>query len=273
MWINKKSIMRRRIRKIKTVREKLTVTNESNVTVRKDKPKLSKVKVSPSQAPTIEKRNMSPVNKPWDRSKVKFTKVNPIWSGETVYIVGGGPSLSNFNWDALRTRKVIAINKAFLNVPFASVMYWTDSRVYQWHKKDIENFSGLKYTIRPHSSYREDVLILRKGNRHGLETTSDRLAHGDNSGYAAINLAYHLGAKKIVLLGYDMGNNGTKSHYHEGYPVTATSQKTYNDRFIPGFSTIAGELKRKGIKVFNASPQSRLNAFPKITLQESLRIK
>ena len=68
------------------------------------------------------------------------------------------------------------------------------------------------------------MYILKKGQKFGLESARDTLAHGNNSGYAAINLAVHLGAARIVLLGYDMGNDGKVSHFHEGYPPNATAE-------------------------------------------------
>ena len=149
-------------------------------------------------------------------------------------------------------------------------MYWTDSRVYSWLKQDIDNFNGLKYTIRDHHSYVGDIKILKKGNKFNLEESKDTLSHGNNSGYAAINLAYHLGAKRIILLGYDMRNDGKKSHYHDGYPVPITGDNIYRDEFIPGFQVLADLLKTKGVEVYNASLNSLLTVWPKITIDKAL---
>ena len=140
-------------------------------------------------------------------------------------------------------------------------------------KADIDNFKGPKYTIRDNPSYIGDIKILRKGNKFGLEEAKDTLSHGNNSGYAAINLAYHLGAKRIILLGYDMGNDGKRGHHHDGYPVPVTGDNIYRDQFIPGFKILADLLKTKGIEVYNASPNSLLNTWPKITLEKALTFK
>lgn len=204
-----------------------------------------------------------------DMSTVVYSKVEPIFKNDTVFIIGGGPSLNDFNWDSLKGKKVIAINKAIYAYPNADIIYWTDNRFYKWYKNDIDLLRGTKYTIQP-SPNQENVKILRRGTRHGLEINPSLLAHGDNSGYAAINLAFHLGAKNIVLLGYDMGNVKGKSHFHDGYPVTQTSNDVYENRFMAGFPILAEELKQRGIKVFNASPISKLTSFPRISIKDAL---
>jgi hypothetical protein len=228
--------------------------------------KFKKVKI---QAETVQhNKNMK---EPISRNKQSI-KIDRIWNDETVYLIGGGPSLSEFNWNWLKGKKTIAINKAILTYPAADVLYWTDSRFYMWYKKEVDEFKGLKFTIRHHISYANDINIIKKGDRFGLDESGLSLCHGNNSGYAAINLAYILGAKKIILLGYDMKNDGVKGHYHDGYPVPVTGDLVYKEQFLPGFDTLAERLNKKGIKVYNASMYSELNVWPKITFNEALSI-
>lgn len=234
--------------------------------------KVGRIIVNPDNVPTVQRRSLN-VASASQVTKRPISKVDPIWEGETVFIIGGGPSLQNFNWSLLNGKKTIAINKSLLSFPNANVLYWTDSRVYSWMKQDIDNFKGPKFTIRDHPSYVGDIKILRKGNKFGLEESKDTLSHGNNSGYAAINLAYHLGAKKIILLGYDMMNDGKKSHHHDGYPVPATGDKIYRDQFMPGFSILADLLKQKRIEVYNVSPHSLLTVWPKISIEKALTFK
>ena len=200
---------------------------------------------------------------------MNMVKLMKIWTGETVYLIGGGPSLKNFEWNSLHGKKTIAINKAITFYPNADAVYWTDGRVYTWFEKEINKFKGLKYTIRA-NKYPSDVTILKRGKKFGLETNKDILSHGNNSGYAAINLAIHLGAKRIVLLGYDMGSSGASTHFHDGYPVNATSHKIYKDQFLPGFEILKEEIKGKGIQIFNACLTSNLDTFKKISIEEAL---
>lgn len=202
-----------------------------------------------------------------------FQPVKPIWKGETVYLIGGGPSLKGFKWNRLKGKRTIAINKAIEFWPSADAMYWTDGRVWTWLEKKIRDFKGLKFTIAPRGNYPSDIHVLRRGVKFGLETATDALAHGNNSGCAAINLAVHLGAKRIILLGYDMGNDGVTSHFHDGYPVPSTSPNIYKKQFLPAFDIIDHHLKGKDIQILNACPTSKLNTFKKITIEEALAFR
>jgi len=223
-----------------------------------------------SNTPKHTPRNHAPKQ----RENFDYSFVENIGEGETVYILGGGHSLAGFNFGELIGSKVIAINKAIYAYPAAQVLYWTDSRFYTWYKNDVDNLKNtLKYTIKRGNLYTEDIHILRKGKVHGLEEPKDSLAHGNNSGYAAINLAYHLGARRIVLLGFDMCNDGKITHFHDGYPTRGTGDRVYADKFLPGFKSLSAALKEKGITVFNASPYSKLKDFPIISLESALSFR
>ena len=201
---------------------------------------------------------------------VKYSTVPKLFPNETIYIIGGGPSLKNFDFRTLVGKKTIAINKAIIYHPTADVLYWTDGRFYTWFKNEVDNYKGLKFALKPGSQYTADIQVLRKGKPHGIEEDPEVLAHGFNSGHAAINLAYHLGAVRIILLGFDMINNGEQTHFHDGYPTRAAGNKMYQDKFLPGFKQLNSEIRNKGIEILNASPHSKLTVFPKITIQQAL---
>lgn len=203
----------------------------------------------------------------------RATSITPLWKGETCFVIGGGPSLAGLDWNRLAGKRTIAINKAFLSYPNADVLYWTDNRFYSWYKSEIDTFAGQKYTLRHNASHTQGIHLLNRGMRFGLETRPDTLAHGNNSGYAAINLAYHLGAKRIVLMGYDMANIGGKSHYHDGYPIRMTPDEIYEKQFIPGFKVLADLLKAKGVEVWNASQASKLTVWPRVSLEQGLNMR
>ena len=70
-----------------------------------------------------------------------------------------------------------------------------------------------------------------------------------------------------------MCNDGEITHFHEGYPTRGTGDRMYIDKFLPGFESLAAGLKQKGITVLNASSYSRLDVFPKITLDKALSFR
>ena len=263
---------RRHIKKVLTTADIKTAENVHNKNIVRrvvNKPFNGTPNLPLNQYPKVPVSNAAPPQ----RSNFSFSFVDNIWEGETVYILGGGPSLKNFNFKELRGSKVIAINKAMYAWPESQVLFWTDSRFYTWYKNDVDRLKCLKYTLTPGSLYTGDINILRKGACHGLEEPKDSLAHGNNSGYAAINLAYHLGAKRIILLGFDMRNEGGETHFHDGYPTRGTSDRMYVDKFLPGFRSLAASLKDKGVTVLNASTYSRLDVFTKISLEAALSFR
>lgn len=113
---------------------------------------------------------------------------------------------------------------------------------------------------------------------------------GGNSGYQAVNLAVHLGAKKIVLIGFDMKGSGGKVHWHDAHPpgmnnprdgrfiVVPTADGGTQRIFSKGnfenwcetFATAVPDLERAGVEVVNATEVSALTVFPMARLEDVL---
>ena len=196
--------------------------------------------------------------------------IEKIWNDDVVYIVAGGPSLKGFDWAKLDGKKVIAINRAFSYLPNADVLYFSDTRFYEWYRDDIEKFKGLKYTI-SNKIKSTTVKSLKRGHETGMHTDGYTLSHGNNSGYAAINLAYMLGAKVIILLGYDLNTIKTVN-FHDGYNIEQQNN-VYKNEFIPPYLSLPRLFKRLGVLCYNANQDSELNCFPKCSLDFALNYK
>ena len=262
---------RRTIRKV--IQEPISINHKTNIQRRNEAPRIVRTSNNQAIAMNISK-NIQLRNSADEAPKtVKYSTVPKLFPNETIYIIGGGPSLCNFDFRTLIGKKTIAINKGIIFHPTADVLYWTDGRFYTWFKNEVDSYKGLKFALKPGSQYTHDINVLRKGKPYGLEEDPQTLAHGFNSGYAAINLAYHLGAKRIILLGFDMTNDGNQTHFHDGYPTRAAGNEVYQDKFLPGFKQLSSEIKTKGIEIYNASPHSRLNTFPIITLNQALSFR
>lgn len=230
-------------------------------------------RVQPNVIRTIKKQviqnNVQPVSRDGlNKQDIIYGKIEPIWDNETVYIVGGGPSLSNFDWKRLEGKKVIAINRAFEVLPNADVLYWTDSRFWKWYSNEIKKFKGLKVTCRPYNPISYDVILLKAVNSKPYESDPSHISHGNNSGYGAINLAVKLGAKKIYLLGYDMESDVNKTHWHTGYD--AKHNHGIYTKMIQSFSVLAPVLSQMGVVVYNANPKSNLKAFNMCSIESAL---
>ena len=88
---------------------------------------------------------------------------------------------------------------------------------------------------------------------------------GQNSGFAAVNLALLRGAEIIILLGFDMMMDGNKRHWFGAHPAGLEMASCYND-FIKNFRTI--NPKDYGIQIWNVTRKTDLNCFPLVDLDK-----
>lgn len=207
---------------------------------------------------------------------------------ETVIIVASGKSLSGFNFNKLRGMgHIIAVNGSGDSVPFGDSWFTLDPwgvgpRGEQLPKK----FAGRLYAAVPEDfgtpnaqavnhrvSANPEVTYLHRLRQHnmvgvssetafklGLSEDSSCISTG-NSGYGALNLAYHLRPKKIILLGID----GTLGYHY-------TNQKTNRPlTYLPKmFESTMAQMEREGIEVVNGSINSVITCYPRMSIEDAL---
>lgn len=208
--------------------------------------------------------------------------VPPLWNGSTSFILGGGPSLNNVNLDLIRKRRIIAVNNAFGDPvkdeegntiaykprDWIDIVFFGDERWYRWHRKSLKEFYGLIVTSRSnlHKTDKK-VLATCRGKAMGLEKRRRFIAWNKSSGAAAINLAFHLGSKRIVLLGFDMRRVDDCANWHKDHP---SPDKNPYERFLTAFPLIKRDAEKAGLEIINCTPDSALTIFPIMTLEEYL---
>ena len=134
----------RNIRKV--IQEPKALEHNSNVYRRADKRTfVRKTHARPAQVATAKTIELVNAAQP-EPSTVYYSRVEKIFEGETIYIIGGGPSLVNFDFRQLVGCKTIAINKAIL-FHRADVCYWTDGRFYTWFKNEVDNYNQTHYQL------------------------------------------------------------------------------------------------------------------------------
>jgi hypothetical protein len=219
----------------------------------------------------------------------RFALIERAWEGETLAIVCSGPSLTAADLERVRGRMpVIAVNDNYLVAPFADIVYFADAQWWKWHSTGIEKnwawarftseqvkkafaeFRGQKCTIENTGLQVSDpgVFFLHNFGSEGLSDRPNGLHTGSNSGYQAINLAVLAGAKRILLLGYDMKHTGGRSHAHNGHPVKHPEDVYL--RYARNFATMVPHLQKLGVEVVNCTPQSAITCFPKEALESVL---
>ena len=153
-------------------------------------------------------------------------------------------------------------------MPDAPYHYACDFKWWDLHYHDVRSaFRGASYTINDLEDKgrnpSKDYDLIRLKSRYG-EGLSKEFIHygvsgGGNSGFQAINLAYQLGAKTILLLGFDMFG----THYFGNHPKELGQSSPFAG-FIKSFETITE------VEIVNCSRMTALNCFPKMRIESAL---
>jgi len=202
--------------------------------------------------------------------------VNDAWKGRRCFIVGGGPSLKDFNWDLLKNELWIGINAVWLHaVP--TISYTHDKRVIELFYKEHKNaWKNLPCRVHKHLNQltgqkdKFGEILTFQGCKVWSKSLEQGLFNGNNSGVTALNLAEILGANPIYLLGFDMKSKDGATQFHNHYPAGWKQPDTVYKNFKTAFSRNRCFLKSE---VINLGPDSDLDCFPKKTIEEVLKFE
>ena len=88
----------------------------------------------------------------------------------------------------------------------------------------------------------------------------DIIGGGCNSGFQALNLAVLWGADRVIFTGLDM--HGTHWHGKHKTPGLNNPGESMFRAAVMAFKRAAEQCRGLGVEVVNASPGSRVDAFP-----------
>lgn len=174
---------------------------------------------------------------------------------DSIFIVGGGPSLNKINLDQLNANHIftIACNQAFQLLPNATIAHHSDFSWWKAHKISLENdFTGKLITgcglgtnqNYPNSSSVYKLNTIRFDNKHEFLINHD-LVYGNNCGLQAVSLAHFFIPKNIILIGFDFKADQDNTHgYHQAEPQSAQSYEKFWQQFLKDF-TIFESLRKK----------------------------
>jgi len=230
--------------------------------------------------------------------------VPQLWESAICWIIGGGTSvpqqfgvpseiirkvyegrLSSSSYSKymkpLHDKHIIGINNAYQLGTWIDILFFGDSHWYLEHRGKLAVWPGLKvccdqkFANRPRNKM-EGIKFLERDTerREGITSNLSKVSWNANSGAAAISLAHHLGVRRINLLGFDMAMDAanTYSHWHGSHmpPGQKIKRTPPFKKHLKGFPAIARDAKDLGIEIYNLSPFSKIDCFPKITLEEAL---
>jgi hypothetical protein len=190
-------------------------------------------------------------------------------------VAAPGPSLTAEVAEACRGHDAIAVQDAYRRLPFAQVLYGCDAKWWRFHK-GAQSFAGEKWTSHGPASSNDKSPILETFGLKSVagfqgeqfSTNPDHIYYGSNSGFQAVGLAILFGARRIVMVGFDMRHHKGKHHFFGNHPAPLHNPTNYQ-RFIGAFEK-ASKRMPEGVTILNATPGSALKCFPMVTLDEAL---
>lgn len=190
-------------------------------------------------------------------------------------ILASGPSLCEEDVQAVKDVwprfNVMTVNSTYRIYPGADIHYSSDHDWWAEHLPEMrKSCIGEFWTGYPFGRVADDVHVMpydKKGR--GISTKPGVINWGGNSGYCALGLAYQMGAKKIILLGFDMCDPHGKEHWHGSH--SAAIKKPFNfPMWVPRFGEAAKDFERLGVEVINCSRVTALRCFERKPLSEAL---
>lgn len=212
---------------------------------------------------------------------------DPIFNGRqwgTIVCIASGPSLTQEQVDLVSDSlgNVIAVNDCYAMAPWADVFYAGDLMWWRHNYLNVLNstiapecwtLNGNAQHLARHpqkypgvKSYMHEIEFDRKPGL-GL----DKVHHGGNSGYHAVNLAYLFGAKKIVLIGYDHQHTYGKAHWFGDHDKTKFRKNAEDtDRWLRNFAELSRDLETRGVDLVNCSIETAIDSCRRSTLEKEL---
>jgi len=232
-------------------------------------------------------------------------KVPRMWQGGECWILGGGPSLTReFDipddvvravkqgnkplsayspyMEAIHSKHIIGVNIAFMIGNWIEVMFFGDGGFFLKYRQEIAQYPGLKIGCSPKINSRrythDGIKYLSHDRDHprGISSDSGMVSWNKNSGSAAISVAANMGARRIILVGFDMQSASDHSqHWHNMYghspgQIPNKPHKLPFGRHLLGFPQIAKDAKKRGIEIINASPESKIEEFRRVKVKDLL---
>ena len=188
------------------------------------------------------------------------------WDGDTCFILCGGESIKAQR-DQIQQLpgRIIAVKHTALLKPDAEVLFWSGEHAETLAPPVLKVFTGQYIVVRGkgHPVFPSHAKRVDRTDRHYQLCDDPTRVSGYDTGTSAINLAYHFGATTIVLLGYDMlGPSGSP-----GMPQPP--EHTFRTHMLP-LPLLAVDAERKGIRIVNVSPISRVECFERGRLEDFL---
>jgi hypothetical protein len=217
----------------------------------------------------------------WFRPEIRdeYDSLPRPYSGQTVFVIGGGPSIRSTNLRLIHKRPVVGCNDAFRLGDWVDWVVFADHRWWVWNWEELAKWGNRERAIAlvPQlldgraEKYPWLKILRRDEARFGLSVEQDTCCWNRGCGGAAINIAYLLGAARIVLVGFDMRVVKGEHNWHDHHKNTERD-KIYQNSMMPFLKPMSDAMKVTGLQIVNATPGSAMDIFTVMSLEEVLEM-
>lgn len=168
----------------------------------------------------------------------------------TVVLLAPGPSMSAALAECVRGHRVGVINNSFELAPWAEFLAANDSNWWRRHPQ-AKGFAGRRFSANRIAGVEQIKAPLLRSN--------------SNSGVLALECAKHLGAQRVLLLGFDMHGTHFFGPYTNGCGNTTEDRRAFHQKQYQSWAAA-----NRDIDVINCTDGSALRAFRQIPLEKCL---
>lgn len=172
--------------------------------------------------------------------------------------------------------KMAVVNNSWELCPDADLLYAADAHWWEQipsGKKALQQFKGLKFCAsNSFCKKHPEVTAVQVNTREvGWNTAEDWVYGGRLSGYQILQVVGRYEPDVIILLGYDhkYGAGGI-THWHGDHPRGFANSPNLHKQ-NRGFKVLAAQAKAAGVTIINATRDTALECFERMTLEEALK--
>jgi hypothetical protein len=202
-----------------------------------------------------------------------------------VCCIATGPSLTLEQISQARRKgfTLVGCNNVWQIVPDLALLYACNLKWWQHYwSPALAAHPAAKWTTNYEAATRYGLNWIAERNSPGLSTDQSIVHHGHGSGFTMLNLAYLLGAERIVLLGYSLAYaadydgkarqpGSVPRHYFGEYPAELQhwpSQKVRDGVHVELRDLYRSVAEQGLIEIINATPGSALDCFPRMSIAD-----
>lgn len=124
----------------------------------------------------------------------------------TIACIGTGPSLTTKQVLTARNKgfRLFGCNNAYQVARDIELLYGCNYEWWAHYWPSVRYLDCEKWTTNRDAAMRFGINWIAEKNEPGLSTYPNVIHHGHGSGYSLVSMAHRAGAKRILLLGYDL---------------------------------------------------------------------